>query len=278
METGSRARRGPLREIGRGAGAFLGGIAFVVRTPRALGRAFLPAAVAVAVGVALSAAAVWGVARLSAVVVSRGGGFGTFERILFDLLFGGVAVFAALVLTIAIAQPLTRGALARLATPLEAARHPRARPLGPSSGLLAALGVALSALGITLPTVGALELLTLFAPEAAFVTEPIAFAVSALGLAWEIFDHPFSRRGLTLGERLRWMRESFFAVLGFAAAAQAFLLIPGLDLFLLPVGIAGATRLFADRERQEERDEKAGADALAPALPPKREESPRRLT
>jgi uncharacterized protein involved in cysteine biosynthesis len=274
MERGSKERRGPLREIGRGAGAFLGGIAFVARTPRAFGRALLPAAVAVAVGVALSAAAVWGVVQASEVVVRGGGGFGTFERVLFDLLFGGVAVFTALVLTIAIAQPLTRGALARLATPLEAPRHPSARPLGPSSGLLAALGVALSALGITLPAVGVLELLTLLAPEAALVTEPIAFVVSALGLAWEIFDHPFSRRGLTLGERLRWMRESFFAVLGFAAAAQAFLLIPGLDFFLLPVGIAGATRLFADRELEEE----AGADALAPALPTKRDGSPKRLT
>ena len=81
-----------------------------------------------------------------------------------------------------------------------------------------------------------LELVTLFAPEAAFLTEPIAFVISALGLAWELLDHPFSRRGLGVGERLRWMKESAFAVIGFAIAAQVFLLIPGIDLFLLPVG------------------------------------------
>jgi uncharacterized protein involved in cysteine biosynthesis len=101
---------------------------------------------------------------------------------------------------------------------------------------------------VTLPTVGALELVTLFVPEGAFVTEPIAFVVSALGLAWELLDHPLSRRGMTFGERLRWIKGSFFAVLGFAIAAQLFLLIPGLDLFLVPVGVAGATKLVTSRQ------------------------------
>jgi len=203
-----------------------------------LGWALLPAAVAVALGLLLSGFGVWGVARLSAAVFP-GGGFSVFGRAALDVIFGGGAVFAAVVVAIAIAQPLTRVALDRITAPLEQ----QAPPLRPPSGLVASLGVALSALGVTLPTVGALELVTLVAPEGAIVTEPLAFAVSALGLAWELLDHPFSRRGLGFGDRLRWIKESFFAVLGFAIAAQVFLLIPGVDLFLLPVGIAGATRL-----------------------------------
>ncbi len=120
---------------------------------------------------------------------------------------------------------------------------------------------------------GLLELVTLFAPEGAPVTEPLAFVISALGLAWELLDHPFSRRGLTAGERLRWVRARFFAVLGFAAAAQVFLLIPGLDFFLLPVGIAGATRLFAARDAPRalgaKSDEAAAEATSRPAAPPR---------
>jgi uncharacterized protein involved in cysteine biosynthesis len=253
MHRGSREKtRGPLRELGRGAAAFVGGISFVVRTPGVLGRALLPAAVAVATAVALSAVAIWGVVRASALLLPSSGEFALFARVLFDFLFGGVAVFAAVVLAVGVAQPLTRVALDRIASPLDAPRTPGSRALLPPSGVLASLGIALSALGVTIPTVGVLELVTLFAPEAGFLTEPIAFVVSALGLAWELLDHPFSRRGLGAGERLRWMKESFFAVLGFAAAAQVFLLVPGLDFLLLPIGVAGATRLFADRERREQ--------------------------
>ena len=241
---------GPVHELGRGVGAFIGGIAFVARTPGILGWALLPATLAVGAGVTLAAMGVWGVVRFAEQLVPGKDGVAIFERLLFDLLFGGVAVFAAVLVAIAIAQPLARVALDRIATPLDGPLSPRvrARPLQPSSGLLASLLVGLSALGVTLPAVGVLELVTLFAPEAALFTEPIAFCISALGLGWELLDHPFSRRGLTVGERLRWIKGSFFAVLGFAAAAQVFLLIPGVNFFLLPVGIAGATRLFAENE------------------------------
>jgi CysZ protein len=198
--------------------------------------------VAVGLGVLLSGLGVWGVARLVATLVP-GEGASFLGRAALDVVFGAGTVFAAVVLAIAVAQPLTRVALDRIARPLEDLGDAHAPSLRAPSGLVASVGVALSTLGVTLPTVGVLELVTLVAPEGAVVTEPLAFAVSALGLAWELLDHPFSRRGLGFGERLRWIKESFFAVLGFAIAAQVFLLIPGVDLFLLPVGIAGATRL-----------------------------------
>jgi uncharacterized protein involved in cysteine biosynthesis len=218
-----------------------------------LGWALFPAALAVGAGVLLTAAGVWGVVGLSAHFVPGNGGFSVLGRFLFDVLFGGVVAVAATLLAIAIAQPLARAALDRIATPLDASRSSGAHGgvTRPASGLPASLLVALSALGLTLPGVGLLELITLFAPEAAVFTEPLAFVVSALGLAWELLDHPFSRRGLTLGERLRWIKGSFFAVLGFATAAQVFLLIPGVDFFLLPIGIAGATRLFVEKEPPE---------------------------
>ena len=241
-----RRHGGALRELGRGVGAFFGGLSFVVRTPRALGWAMVPAGVAVGVGVALSAIGLWGVVRLTAALVTVSGALGVVARGMLEVLFGGMAVFAAVVIALAVAQPIARVALDRIASPLDAL-GPAARPLRAPSSLFESLLVALSALGVTLPAVGVLELVTFVAPEAAFLTEPIAFAVSALGVAWELLDHPFSRRGLGLRERVSWMKGSFFAVLGFAIAAQVFMLIPGVNLLLLPIGIAGATRLFADR-------------------------------
>jgi uncharacterized protein involved in cysteine biosynthesis len=238
-------RRGAISELWRGATAFFGGVSFVARSPGALGWALLPAAIGVVLAVVLSGFAVWGITCVTARLVPGAGDFGAFGRLILDVVLGGAGVFAAIVLAMGIAQPLTRRALERITSPLDAG-VPREQ-LGRPSGLLASLLVALSALGVTLPTVGALELVTLFAPEGAFVTEPIAFAVSALGLAWELLDHPLSRRGLGFGARLRWIKGSFWAVLGFATAAQLFLLIPGLDLFLLPIGIAGATRLVTSR-------------------------------
>jgi CysZ protein len=248
-----RRPTGAMRELGRGAGAFLGGIGFVIRTPGVLGWALVPAAATVGIGIGLAGVGIWGALQISARVFHGPGAATAFGRVLFDLLFGGVALFGAVTLAVALAQPLTRIALDRIARPLDAApgRSARARSLDAPSNLARSLVVAFSALGVTLPVLGALELFTLFAPEAALFTEPIAFGVSALGLAWELFDHPFSRRGLGVRARLRWVKRRFFAVLGFAAAAQVFLLIPGLDFFLLPVGIAGATRLFAESEDED---------------------------
>jgi uncharacterized protein involved in cysteine biosynthesis len=253
-------RSGALRELRRGASAFLEGLGVVVRTPGLLGWALFPAAVAVGIGITLTGAGIWVAMRVSEGIIHGGEAPSAFGRVLLDLLFGGVAVFAAVAVALAVAQPLTRVALDRIVTPLDSPRRPVAHS---SSGLLQSLVVALSALGVTLPALGVLELTTLFAPEAGLVTEPVAVGISALALAWQLLDHPFSRRGLTIGERLRWMKGRFFAVLGFAAAAQVFLLIPRLDFFLLPVGIAGATRLFA---QSEEEDEERRA---SPVLPPR---------
>jgi len=245
-----RRRSGALHELGRGAGAFLGGIGFLVRTPGVLAWALVPAAATVGIGIALAGLGIWAALRISGSILHGGGAGSAFGRVILDLLLGGIAAFAAVTFAIAIAQPLTRGALDRITKPL--GRSLPGRPLHAPSSLAKALLFALSALGVTLPTLGSLELLTLVVPEAAVFTEPLAFTVSALVVAWELLEHPFSRGGFGIGARVRWMKEHFFAVLGFAAAAQIFLLVPGLDFFLLPVGIAGATRLFGATEGENE--------------------------
>jgi uncharacterized protein involved in cysteine biosynthesis len=51
-----------------------------------------------------------------------------------------------------------------------------------------------------------------------------------------------------VSDRLVFIRANFAAVLGFGVATAALLLIPGVGLFLLPFGVAGATRMVVEGE------------------------------
>jgi CysZ protein len=233
-----------------GAGALWSGLTFVLGTSGIRRWALFPAAVVLAVGAALASVGLWAVVDLAGKLWG-GPSFGSeLLRIAFDLIVGGLAVFAAVLIALALAQPLSGFALDKIADRLEGATgvSRRARPTFFAS-LGAALGVVLGAFGITIPAV-ALQGLTFLAPEAAPVTEPLVFALSAFALGWELFDHPLTRRGLAMGERVRWVRARFFSILGFGIAAQLLLLVPGLDLLILPIGVAGATRLLAASERE----------------------------
>jgi uncharacterized protein involved in cysteine biosynthesis len=170
-------------------------------------------------------------------------------RVLLDVALGTLVLFVAAVVALAVAQPLSRGALDRLASRLSLSLGTEETALRShrSSHMLASLGTALTAIGVTVPTLGVIEAVTALAPEAAFLTEPLAFVVSGPGLAWDLFDHPMSRRGLGAAARLRWMKQNAFLVVGFALAAELLLLVPVLDLFVLPVGMLGATKLLAMR-------------------------------
>jgi uncharacterized protein involved in cysteine biosynthesis len=234
-----------LRDLARGARAVLGGVAFVARSPRAWALAIAPALVGLVIAGVLSAVGLWIVIQVARDVMGVSGELAALGRFFFDLLFGSLVVFVAVVVAFAVAQPIARGALDRLARALETEVGGAGGTM-PSSSMVQSLGVAATALGLSLPTIGALEGLTLVVPEAGIVTEPLVFVASALALTWDLLDHPFSRRGFGARARLRWMRAHAALVLGFAVAAQALLLVPGLDLFFLPIGIVGATRLLAE--------------------------------
>jgi len=246
-------RRGVLSELASGARAIVDGLAFVAKTEGAMKTALMPAAIAVGVGVALAGLGLWGVVVASGAFVGTGSELAALGRAVFDIGFGTIVLFVAALLALAVAQPLSRGALDRLTQRLSLSLSSTRASTVPSSHFLASIGTALTAVGVTLPAIGAIEALTALAPEAAFVTEPLAFVVSALGLAWDLFDHPMSRRGLSARQRFRWMKQNALLVVGFAIAAQTLMLVPVLDLFLLPVGVLGATKLLAMREPPNER-------------------------
>jgi uncharacterized protein involved in cysteine biosynthesis len=239
-------RRGPVRDLLQGALAVPRGLAFLARTKGAMRAALGPAAAGVVLWVALTAVGAWGVAALTGAVVQGTGVFATLGRVVVDVAGFVLASLLAALVAFAVAQPLSRSALDRLASDL--GREIGApSPAMPSSHLGLSLKTALGAIGFALPSVGLLELLTLFVPEAAVVTEPLVPVVTGLAFAWDLFDHPMSRQGMSWRERLAWMRANAALVLGFALSAQLLLLVPGLDLFSLPVGVLGATRLLAAR-------------------------------
>jgi CysZ protein len=236
-------RRGVFRDLVSGVRAVVSSLVFVVTSKGGLRTALAPAAMALGVWVLLGGVtAVAIVATLHGMAPARGE-FGALGRALVATIVFLVALLLTGLVALAIAQPLSRKALDGLASRL-AQSLGRSEPSGRSSSFLGSLRTALAALGFVVPSIGLVQLVTAMAPEAALVTEPFAFVAAALALAWDLLDHPMSRQGMAWRERLRWMRENAALVLGFALATQALLLVPVLDLFALPIGVLGATRLL----------------------------------
>src|SRR5262249_22866837 len=103
---------------------------------------------------------------------------------------------------------------------------------------------------IGLPILGVLALITFLAPPAGVVTVPLKFIVTGLLAAYDFLDYPFSVRGGGVRERVTFMKDEIWAGLGFGLSIAGILLIPGVGLFLLPLGVAGATRMVVEREKR----------------------------
>ena len=67
-------------------------------------------------------------------------------------------------------------------------------------------------------------------------------------LALTYLDLPMERRRWAMREKLGWMRKRLRTTLGFGAASQLLLLVPVVQLLLIPASVAGATLLFREGE------------------------------
>ncbi len=76
----------------------------------------------------------------------------------------------------------------------------------------------------------------------------ILIAIFLCGL--DFFDIPLSAQGHSLSRKLKLIFTHKSLALGFGAAAYLMLLIPGLNLLLLPAGVVGATLLTDAIERR----------------------------
>ena len=87
-----------------------------------------------------------------------------------------------------------------------------------------------------------------FFPPAAIVTVPLKFLIGGWLMAWNFLDYPLGLRGLGFRNGVRWVVSHLGAVTVFGLTWWALVLFPGAVLFLLPMGVAGATRLVVEAD------------------------------
>ena len=74
------------------------------------------------------------------------------------------------------------------------------------------------------------------------------WASTALFLAKDMLDGPMTRRRFTYREKLGVLGLDLFLCAGFGAAVSLLLLVPVLNLFLVPVAVAGGTAMYCHME------------------------------
>lgn len=117
------------------------------------------------------------------------------------------------------------------------------------------LRLELLKLAIYLLVMGPLLVASFALPGAGQVLYTVFAALfSAVYLAIDYLDWPASRRALPVRRRLSLLTVRPLMTLGFGFAVAGCLFLPLLNLFLMPIAVAGGTRLFLDLEQYAEQD------------------------
>jgi CysZ protein len=115
-----------------------------------------------------------------------------------------------------------------------------------TAGCIGGVVTASGRLGIFLvfyPPILALQLI----PVVGTLLSPIcAFLYGAFVLSFDFTDPIFEYHGLRFRERIRFILRRKALYLGFGGGAVAMMLVPVLNLLLMPVCVAGGTLLFLD--------------------------------
>ncbi|HEY7327416.1 MAG TPA: EI24 domain-containing protein [Gemmataceae bacterium] len=234
-----------------GLQAFGGGISFVIVTPRVWGYALVPVGMLLLLSCGLLGLSVWGSHHLSARLI--GPDAGTWGQIGYwglMVALNMVGLLAAVLLALSLAQPFSGFALESIAHAQELDLTGTAAP---KASFLAALVSTTKAVVIALLVGGTLLtilfLISFFFPPAAVVTVPLKVLVCGWMLAWDFIDYPLGMRGVGLEGRFAWVGRNFAAFTLFGALWALLVVVPGVVLIILPMGVAGATRLVVADER-----------------------------
>jgi CysZ protein len=237
--------------IGAGLSAFAGGIGFVIGTPRVWIYALVPMAVMVVVTLLLTALFVWGGLALTGWVV--GEPESTWARIGIWLVKAMVVLFSVLVgaiVALSVAQPLSGFALEAVSRAQQVAltgKAPAPQPI--LQAMVNTARIVFMTLLVGTPLLAILFIITLLFPPAAIVTIPVKFVLCAWLLAWDFLDYPTGLRGMGLRARLAWVRRNMDAFTTFGICWAMLVIIPGIVLVVLPMAVAGATRMVVEDER-----------------------------
>ncbi|MBT8768106.1 sulfate transporter CysZ [Metapseudomonas boanensis] len=108
------------------------------------------------------------------------------------------------------------------------------------------VGRELRKLAYFLPRAAALLILS-FIPGLNLLAAPLWIIFGIWMMAVQYIDYPADNHKLGWNEMLAWLREKRWQSLGFGGATYAALLVPGLNILMMPAAVAGAT-LFWVRE------------------------------
>lgn len=108
------------------------------------------------------------------------------------------------------------------------------------------IGRELRKLGYFLPRAAGLLVLS-FIPVVNLVSTPLWFVFGIWMMAVQYIDYPADNHKLGWNEMLAWLREKRWQSLGFGGSVYLALLIPFVNIVMMPAAVAGAT-LFWVRE------------------------------
>lgn len=244
--------------IAGGFKAFLGGIGFILTHPSVWIYALVPITMMFVLTLFFFGLGIWGTGYLNDWLF--GEPEGTWGRIGIWIMKGTMylaAFLVAVLLALGLAQPLSGFALEAIAHAQEHALTGRKSPK-PSflASLLGSVKVVLITSLAGSSILVALFVVDLIFPPVAIVTVPLKFLVCAWLLAWDFLDYPLGIRGLGFRARLQLVTRNFGAFSAFGIAWAALVFVPGIVLLLLPMGVAGATRLVLDAEPAPSKDDK----------------------
>lgn len=111
------------------------------------------------------------------------------------------------------------------------------------------VGRELRKLGYFLPRAIGLLILS-FIPGVNLVATPLWFLFGVWMMAVQYIDYPADNHKLGWNEMLAWLREKRWQSLGFGGSVYLALLIPFVNIVMMPAAVAGAT-LFWVREGGE---------------------------
>lgn len=119
------------------------------------------------------------------------------------------------------------------------------------------IGREMRKLGYFLPRAIGLFILS-FIPAVNIIAAPLWVLFGIWMMCVQYIDYPADNNKLGWNEMLAWLREKRWQSLGFGGSVYLALLIPGVNVVMMPAAVAGAT-LFWVRER--------GASAVTTAQP-----------
>jgi CysZ protein len=239
-----RSRQGAGGVLG-GLNAFFGGIGFIVSTPAVWGWSFVPLGFMAILSIGVCGLSWWGAWEASKAMIGEAN-FGTWTL---TVLFGLMGAMLALLIALTLAQPCASFALEAICRAQERAMVGRATPAVPYwASLLRNLKVIVATLILGSGSMLLLFTIEFFFLPAAIVTVPLKFLIGGWLMAWNFLDYPLGLRGMGLRASIGWVFRHFGAVTVFGMTWWSLVLFPGAVLLLLPMGVAGATRLVVETD------------------------------